>query len=357
MRRRTMMIVGLLVVGMMGARPVSAESPREQAQKLMKVLRTDKKAEKRADAAERLGSLGASDAVPALAEALRDTDAQVRGKAAYSLWELKDYAGPSLAAIRAAVDAESDGRTILNEVALLRHLKVDAKALQPAVERALADSNFEVRLDAARQLVGDVDAMRLLPIAIEGVGEHSPEFNDSVGLLKDLADTNDRRLVAPLLDTARKGDKRQAHYASDYLLFFKPVPPDVLPILQRFLDSPDPEVREYGANSLERLGTDAKFAAPRLTQLLKDPSEDVRQEAAETLRGIGPAAQAAVPALIEAFQTTKKREAREACVMALSAMGAASKPAIPILRKELDNPALDGFLRNTIQRALTNLAP
>ena len=42
---------------------------------------------------------------------------------------------------------------------------------------------------------------------------------------------------------------------------------------------------------------------------------------------------------------------------ALSAMGAAAKSAIPIFKKELDNPALDGFLRNTLQRALTHLDP
>jgi HEAT repeat protein len=337
------------------AAPLAAASKREEAQKLVKTLQTDKKAEKRADAAQRLGTLGAVDAVAALGDALKDPDAEVRGRAAYSLWELRDSAEPARAALLAAVGTETQGRTILNEVAVLRHLKVDRKELQPALQHALTDHDLGVRVDAAKQLVGLADPL-LLPSRSKASPTHR-EFTDSVQLQNKLVESGDRRLPRPI-ELAQKGDKRQAQYGADYALLFKPQPAkEVLPILQRNLDSPDPEVRRSAASSLERLGEGARPATARLTELLKDPSDDVREAAAKNLDNIGPSAQAAIPALIVAFETTKKREAREACAQALGAMGPLAKSAVPALTKELNNPSGDGFLHNTIQRVLVRIAP
>src|SRR5262245_36667148 len=96
--------LAVLVVGLPGAAaPAMAESPRERAAKLMKKLATDKKAQVRADAAKELGDMGAWDAVPALAAALKDPAGEVRVAAAYALVELKDKAKDAAPALKEAL--------------------------------------------------------------------------------------------------------------------------------------------------------------------------------------------------------------------------------------------------------------
>ena len=66
----------------------------------MKTLARDKDAQKRADAAESLGDMGAWDAVPALAAALKDPSADVRIAATYALTKLKDHAQEAVPALK-----------------------------------------------------------------------------------------------------------------------------------------------------------------------------------------------------------------------------------------------------------------
>src|SRR5712692_2819004 len=103
-RRRVMRSrigTALLIVGLVGmAAPARAESPKERAAKLMKKLATDKKAEERSAAAKELGDMGAWDAVPALAAALKDPSADVRAGAAYALVKLKDKAKDAAPALK-----------------------------------------------------------------------------------------------------------------------------------------------------------------------------------------------------------------------------------------------------------------
>ena len=86
---KSIMVLALLLPG---AVPARAETPKQKAEKLVKKLSTSKKPDERAAAAEALGDMGAWDAVPALAAALKDPDAHVRVSATYALAKLKDAA-------------------------------------------------------------------------------------------------------------------------------------------------------------------------------------------------------------------------------------------------------------------------
>jgi HEAT repeat protein len=350
--------VPLVLLGVCLAAPLLAGSKREEAQKALKVLTSSKNAEDRASAAETLGALGATDAVPALASALSDADDDVRANAAYSLWELRESAQGARAALRAAIDKESDGRTILNEISTLDSLGVGMKELVPALERALRDEDLEVRVDAAKMAVGHMAPVRLLPIAIEGMAEGSKQWSESLELLSALRETGDRGLIPPLIDAAKHGDKRQVQGAAECLVLFDPRPPEALSILQRLLDDRDPEIRRSAAVNISRFLAAAQPAMPRLIQLLDDPSEDVREAAASTIDTIGKYTSpqvSAIPALIKAFETTRDVHTRTVIADTIGSMGPAAKAAAPALTKEIDNP--DVILRRAVRGTLADIQP
>jgi HEAT repeat protein len=107
---RTILLAGLvvLVVGCGGARKVDYSVP-----SLVKTLKEDKDPNMRYWAAESLGRLGpeASEAVPALAEALKDEDKMVRMGAAYALAEIGPAARQAVPALQQALkDPEQEVR-------------------------------------------------------------------------------------------------------------------------------------------------------------------------------------------------------------------------------------------------------
>lgn len=356
MRRLPHAILVMLVVAL--AAPLFAGSKREEAQKAMKTLATAKKAEDRASAAEKLGSLGATDAVPALAAALRDPADPVRASAAYALWELRKSAEGSQAAIKAALAEETNNRTILSEIATLDSLGVDMKELAPALEGPLRDPEFEVRLDAAQRAVDHLPAVRLLPIAMEGIAEGSPKISESLELLTALRETGDRALVPAMVEATKRGDRGQVKAAAQNLVFFEPRPPEAFPLLLRLLAHPDPDVRRSAAGDLSRYEAAGQPAVPNLIRLLEDPSDDVREASVQTIDVVGNYTKpqvSAIPALIKAFETTQKTEVRGAIASLLRRMGPAAKAAIPALTKESDSP--DPSLRHSVRAALSDIQP
>ena len=70
------------------------------------------------------------------------------------------------------------------------------------------------------------------------------------------------------------------------------------------LDLPDAEDRKHAAETLGKIGPEAKDAIPSLVELLKDPEEVVRKAAARALGQIGWAAKDAVPKLVALLKDT-----------------------------------------------------
>ncbi len=357
MRRHAAATILMLAVLPLSA---SGESKREQAQKALKTLTTSRNAEDRASAAETLGSLGAPEAVPALAKALVDPDDDVRSNAAYALWELRASAGPARPEIRKALDEETDGRTLLNEIATLEALGVKTDEMVSALKKALRDEDAEVRLDAAKAAGGHLPSERLMRIAIAGMAEGSKvSKTDAAQLMGALQETGDRKLIPVLMDTAERGDARQASEAATLLPLFEPRPPELRPLLIRLLGHRSRDVRWTAAGALSRYMGDAKPALPQLIELLADPDEDVRVSAAGCIDSIelgGADAASAIPALIRAFETTRGAAQRESMARTLGAFGPKARSAAPALRKALDaNP--EPSLRNQLRGTLAKIDP
>ncbi|MEP7339924.1 MAG: HEAT repeat domain-containing protein [Acidobacteriota bacterium] len=75
---------------------------------------------------------------------------------------------------------------------------------------------------------------------------------------------------------------------------------ETVPILVEVLvKDPHPQVREFAAIAISRMGPDAKAAVPALIDALKDLAIGVRSWSAQALGMIGPEAKAALPALKE----------------------------------------------------------
>ena len=77
--------------------------------------------------------------------------------------------------------------------------------------------------------------------------------------------------------------------------------PPAVPQLVEALHSNDAETRLVAAQTLARLGTDARDAVPDLIPLLEDPDERIRKAAMRALGRVGPEASEAVPALMKSL--------------------------------------------------------
>ena len=232
-----------------------AATPAEEAQKLIKKLARDKDAEVRANAAERLGSLKAAEAVPALAAALKDKDRRVRATAAGALVELGEAAMDAMPALQEAL-LDSNGITVWNATAALHNLGVVTTDLMPAYRRLLEDNDCDLRISAANSIREYAPPADLLHVALECRETPSRPFSDGDD-------------VASLLRAIAKD-------------------PAAIPAMTAALTHPDRDAREWAARSLGEAGLKAKGAKAALTAALEDRDERVRAAAEQALARIAP---------------------------------------------------------------------
>ncbi|MFV8186078.1 MULTISPECIES: fumarate reductase/succinate dehydrogenase flavoprotein subunit [unclassified Streptomyces] len=222
---------------------------------------------------------------PALAEALRDSAAEVRAAAAASLRELVEtlLAEPALRDGLAAALAEPDPVVRAASLDVLRALRLGDAALFTG---ALTDTDIPVRIEAVRALVS-VDAAPELARA--ATTDPSREV---------------RVTVAKALATVWAGRAAAA-----------PGTPDaVLTALADLTHDPDALVRGAAYESLGTTGCPAPLAA-RAVSALSDPAWQVRSGAATALSTADP--DIAVPALAKAA-ADQNADVRKAAVLALT---------------------------------------
>src|SRR5207244_579405 len=115
---------------------------------------TDKNAEERAAAAKELGRMGAWDAVPALAAALKDPSVGVRSSAIDSLLKLEDKAKDAAPALKEVL-VDRDFTVRYNAVVALKNMQAATPAELAAPIRSLVDeaTGEKDRAGAVRMLV------------------------------------------------------------------------------------------------------------------------------------------------------------------------------------------------------------
>jgi HEAT repeat protein len=257
-------------------------------------------------AAAALGGLGekAKEAIPALVDAVKKTDAE----------ELRRTLEPG----------KAKGRRRVFESGAMQALRRIGKPAVPALVPLLKDKEPAVRWQAA--------------VILGGIGPDAKEA------LPDLqaALESERDVFAVVAATALA----QVQIGGDPK---KPVAKVI-----ELLGNDEPAIRESAAVVLEAFGRQAAPAVEKLVALLDDKDEMVRGQALETLRAIGPAARKAVPALAKRL-SDMDAEVRAGAVRALRALGPQAAPAVPELIKALASDDLT--VREGAVEALQAIGP
>ena len=330
-------------------------------------------------------------AVPHLVRALSSRDASRRIHAAEALdkmggfHEIGSHAALAITTLTAVAVGDSDKDVRLAAIIAISH--IGHKEAVTALLTIAKQDDAEVRFYAAKGL-RDLGALAkpAVPAFLELMDEPGMTASVAAQGLVNIGDANAAAGLGKLLCDPTKGNTARCEAA--WALGRMPSQSAVaVPFLIRASGVTNAELREYVANGLRELGTDARDAAPALRALMvSDPVSTVRIAAARALYAVRGSDDLAVKCLVtESYnpdyearawaayslgQVGKKETAavdaliarladdnpyvRKQAVSALKVVGRpAAVKAIPALEKLLDDPAPD--VRAEVKKALEDL--
>ena len=131
----------------------------------------------------------------------------------------------------------------------------------------------------------------------------------------------------------------------------------VAPMIE-LLGSAEPADQARAARVLAKMGTESKAAVPALVRVLGVSDDGVQEAALEALANIGPDASAAVAPISRMLGARPSLDKRKVLIYALGEIGAASKPAVPLITEALrDQSDSEGFLNANAADALGKIGP
>jgi HEAT repeat protein len=125
--------------------------------------------------------------------------------------------------------------------------------------------------------------------------------------------------------------------AIEHLAWFGP---PAVPALLGVLDADAEPLRRAAAQSLGRIGPQARRATRALLDRLFDPVADVRSDAAWALAQIAPPLKAAFPLLIGRLAAEENRAVQRRLLHLLSTIGPTARAALPLIYPRLAEPSL-----------------
>lgn len=246
------------------------------------------------------------DAIPAVTQALKDSDSTVQ---AFAVRALANAGAAGIPALKALLEDEEPRNLYARREAIrdLSRMAQEEPATWPLLVGAFDDPNLQqwpVHLDA----FSDPDHSGRPSIEVAKIG--APVVPMLRGALLDKNPVVRRAAVAAL---------QMAPGAAK----------DATPELIATLKDSDPSVREIAAMDLGRIGAPARTALPALAAALSDPR--VGDEAAVAMARIDPTDKAPVPTLIDALEHGGLSVQQMDSVRALAAMGSNARAAVPAL--------------------------
>ena len=227
-------------------------------------------------------------AVPALLQALGDSDFDVRETVAEALWQMGD---PQ--AVPALLQALGDSNPGVREMATYALGKIGDPRAVPALLRVLGDGVSLVRWGAARAL-GRMGDSQVVPALLGALKDSDSDVRQAAA--GALGWTGDPQAVPALLRAFEDSDPGVRGHAARALGWTGD--PQAIPALLRALGDSNPGVREMATFALGMIGDPR--AVPALLRALKDSDSDVREAAAYSLGKTGDPR--AVPALLGALK-------------------------------------------------------
>jgi len=199
--------------------------------------------EARANAAMALGTTKDTRAVEPLIAALEDEDQSVRASAAGALGQIKDARAvePLVAAL-----AEGDANVTRVAVHALREMEADRAVEQLIL--VLRDGEAEKQVSAAT-ILGDIGDNRAVEPLINALEDNNLRVRTAA--LKALAKIDDERVVEPLVAAVR-GEVLPLRMDAISALGNVKDPRVIEPLIDALTDE-EPVIREYAANSLQKL--------------------------------------------------------------------------------------------------------
>jgi HEAT repeat protein len=247
----------------------------------------------------------AKEAVPLLGKLAAHTEARVRAAAVVALMQLGPQAKEAIDALRGAAKDDDPQIAFWATVGVCR--------LDPKAETVAAVAGYLT----ARDPLLRHDAASVL------------------GLLGDAAKSATSRLTAALEDT-----EESVRLAAAVALWKIEFNPTIVSTLTKMLGSNDPRIRELAVSEVGvTLGAEGKRVVSELVKRLFDPYSGVRSVAAETLGRIGPDAKGAAPTLLALLEGEEPAFVQSAACEALGLIEPADKEAVAaVLKKKLDHP-------------------
>jgi HEAT repeat protein len=366
---------------------------------LIRIVKDRSEGRLRSFALRTLGQLGqaAEAAAPAIAEAIKDRDQEVRSSALGALAQVgtKDKAVLVLVLdmLRASIHGwrqhELDhvirgyGSEAAEELykrltdkdpeyrAQLLYLLstipgIDSDQLHAALERALTDKAARVRLGAASILIGrdresNKEFARLFLIIKKCMQSPDADVRQQViGMIGRDFSHGIRGLVPPeivpfIIEQAKSKHTRTRMVALNTLANFHPRPPEAESVFVEAMKDKNPAVRQCGVQGFSNEQFKAKEAIPALIEILKSKAEPGMSYVPSILARLGKEDKTAAEALVEFYRTERSPYARASVLYALPACGDNARAAVPFIVEEVKSD--NQQLRQAAIQALAKMDP
>ncbi|MBI4614750.1 MAG: HEAT repeat domain-containing protein [Planctomycetes bacterium] len=285
--------------------------------------------EVRREAVEALGELGIADGsvLDSLRDSLHDWDLSVRAEAAVALAGLGDHSPRVCAALAQAIGEDGCRPSVIRT---LEKLGPRAEAVLPAILIATRERDDSERADALSALAAIGPQNRVLPVILEALEDSSPRVRAGAARALARFTRPPEPAIGALVRALDDPDRQVESCAASTLFFLKPRDLTTRRALIKRTSSTDEGMRVIAVDILGAIGADLDA----LLAAAEDKSESVRFSALYRLAEIREKSDRSVRGLSRALDDRSARVRREGA-WGLGELGTVSAPAKDLLLEAL----------------------